>query len=157
MQLSHKAPFYHFGLLGLPDHLADEPFSASTLSLLPQRLTPCHIHHSRTVGLQQRSPERSYFHCGCTACQIWLQLPQRPVGICKKNPFFFLVPLYWITVNSHLGLSVGQPYPAGPTRSLISDLLDCGAVGPFLAGVKAVWKLYSFSIVKSEQENEQGW
>lgn len=84
MQLSHKAPFYHFRLLGLPDYLSDEPYYASTPPLLPQRLTHHHIHHSRTVDLQQRSPERSYFHCGCTVCQIWLQLPQRPVGICKK-------------------------------------------------------------------------
>lgn len=63
--------------------------------------------------------------------------------------------LYQITKNSHLDLSVGQAYPAGPTRSLISDLSDCGAFRPFLAGIKGVWKLYSFSIVKSEPENEQ--
>lgn len=80
-QLSHKAPFYHFRPLGVPDYLSDEPFDASTLPLLPQRLTHHHIHHSRSVDLQQRSPGRSYFHCGCTSCQIWLQLPQRPVGI----------------------------------------------------------------------------
>lgn len=156
MQLSLKALFSHFRLLGLPDYLSDDPFHACAPPLLPQRLTPCHIHHSRTVDLQQKSPQRSYFHCGCTACQIWLPLPQRPVGICKNEsfpffPLFFLLPLYRITKNSHLGLSVGQAYPAGPTRSLISDLRDRGAVRPLLASVKAVWKLYSFSIVKPEE------
>lgn len=123
--------------------------------LLPRRLTPYHSHHSRTGDLQQRSPERSYCHCGCTACQIWLQLPQRPVRMYKNKSFFFIffLPLSRKTKNSHLGLFVGPPHPAGPTRSLISDLLDCGAVGPFLAGVKAVWKLYSFSIMEPEPEN----
>lgn len=88
IELSLKALFSHFRLLGLPDYLSDDPFYACTPPLLPQRLTPCHIHHSRTVDLQQKSPQRSYFHCGCTACQIWLLLPQRPVGICKNESFY---------------------------------------------------------------------
>lgn len=58
------------------------------------------------------------------------------------------VTLIWVC------LCVGHPYPAGPTRSLISDLLDCWAVGPLLAGIKTVWKSYSFSVVKPEGENE---
>lgn len=84
MQLLLKAPCSHFTVLGLADYPPGNPFYAPTLPRLPGRLTPCHIRHSRTVGLQQRSPGRSCFHCGYTAGQIWLQLLRRPVGNCEN-------------------------------------------------------------------------
>lgn len=69
----------------------------------------------------------------------------------KNQSFlFFFCLLDWITTGSRSG----PPHPAGPTGSLVPDLRDCGAVGPLLAGVKAVRKLYPFSVVNPEPENE---
>lgn len=55
-------------------------FNGRNQSSVCWALTPCHTHHNRRADLQRRSPEKPYLRFGYTACQIWLRLPQRPVG-----------------------------------------------------------------------------
>lgn len=73
----------------------------------------------------------------------------------KLIMIFFNVPPYLLYLVVLYFLFLGMSYPTGSTGALISDLLDCGTVGPLFACVKAVRKFNAFNIMKPKQERKQ--